>query len=238
VRSPHRVWIEVEKYSRDKVEVEGFELVNPAPEGAAYDTMPFQGILRCAPAGFEIPLGTKVFTNYIASDDLMEVDGVDYYISDPSLIVAYGDVQPYRCIIVQPHEEGFKSEHFIIPEEKKYETTKATVLSSDVDGFSAGDEIEYQKNLDWECLVGSGKFYYIQWTDKIYKRNGELINDFSEINPRKPYTSEGGIWMTNKQEGEPCTDGLYKGQRVLVTARQHIRNGGYIHKEFIGGCYN
>jgi hypothetical protein len=235
LKSHKRVWIRVD-LDENRTVGDSVKLYNPVAEGSIYESLPYRGVLEVAPEGFKIPIGEVVYVNYQAIDDHAKIDGVDYYICEPDLIVAWGKRQKaFNCLIVEPISDKIKSEWLIIPDDPKNPVTMGKVLSSDIKGFKKGDMIEYEKNIDWECLIGLKKLYYIQLHEKIYKKNGKLCNDYNEITPREEFTIVNGIYRENPEKFYRVVDGKYKGKAIVLDNGNFIKTKRYVNSRHVAG---
>lgn len=230
----------------------GFEFYHPDNEGDIYQNKPFHGVLTNAPKGSTIPVGETVYMHYQSFDTATKIDGEWYYIIKDDAILGYGDIndiKAYKNIIVEPiKEEGKKSKVTLdlsadglidavagkaIP---KSFTSKAKVIavSDEIDFVSAGDIIEYPKDLDWEFIVNRTIYFYIKWTHQIIRVNGELVNDYNEIIPQPKHIEKFGLILPNEERFNECVEGFFKGKKILVD-RKRIELDKYIKFQFIFG---
>lgn len=231
----------------------GFEFIAPIDEGDEYQSRPFHGELIACPPNSRIPEGETVYVNFKAQEHLEKVDGEDVYIVTEDFIVGWGDIDnitPHKTIIIAPETEKITSDYLILPDYlfENDPTTKATVISSDNewfesvgrDTFQSGDVIEYEKNLDWEFIVNREKHYYIlwtkdtDWTKRIIKRNGELINGYNRVEEKDEWIDRNGIQIPNTDPFYKVLDGEFKGKTVYPE-KKRIELNCFIKSEFIHG---
>jgi hypothetical protein len=226
----------------------GLSLIVDREEGSVSTSLPFHGELVLAPDNSRIPIGETVYMNFKAQETDHKIDGDDYFIVTDDLIVAWGeDKQAYKCITVRPEFQGVESEWLELPDYlfEDQTTTKGNVLSSDnewfeeegLELFNAGDEIVYSKNLDWEYIVNRARSYYIQWTHRIFMRNGELINGYNELAEKDDdWVEKDGLYIPNKKKDRfyDVLRGKFGGLRVLPQEKS-IELGKYIKNEEIFG---
>lgn len=205
-------------------------------EGDTYQNMPFDGILVASPQGSKIKIGEQVFMNHQAIDTLIKINDKPYYYIDESLIVAYGEnKQAFNCVILEPKTEKIESEYLTVIQDDLPDTVKGIVLSSDIEGINKGDEIEYENNVDWEFLLNHKKHYYIKWTENIVKCNGELINNYVEVELMPQYKIRNGIRVPEVDNRRKVHSGEYKGELVYLDRSSTVVNNKYIKSSAICG---
>lgn len=244
-------YIKVDLESADKIVTDsGFELYAPREEGDTYQSMPFHGELVNAPKFSHIPIGETVYLDFKAIDTLHKEGGDAYYIVEDNLIVAYGDIKnlkAYKSIIVDPENKKIESDYLHLPDFLFHGqvTTSGTVITADNDWLGmdetdcdaklyAGDKIEYSKNLDWEFFVNRKRHYYIKWPDRIFKVNGKLINDYTELAEKEEYIERNGIRVPNNSPYYRAIGGKFAGCEILPE-KPRIESEKYIRNRFIQG---
>lgn len=178
--------IRVDMRSNEHVKFGDVELYRPAVEGDSYGAKPFHGILEGSISG-GLPVGTKVFVQYHAIDDHILIDGLDYYITSPDNVVAYeedGEIKAHRTLLIEHVEkEKISSPLIDVIQYDKSPETKARVISSDIDGISAGDIIEYKPGLDWEYSIKQVPHFFIsrQYSKFIFRINALLTSSWLSV---------------------------------------------------------
>jgi hypothetical protein len=228
----------------------GVKLYMPEDEGDIYQSKPFMGKLVAAPAKSTIPIGETVYVMYQAYDTLTRLNDKDFYVVTEDLIVGYGDIdniQAYKCVLIDVEEEEHKKLTFDVSDDdymdaitgkpvKRTPTHKAKVLSVDDSSvefeLKRGDSIEYVGGVDWEFFVNRTKKYFIRWTDRIIKRNGELVNGYVQIMHKPKYINRGGILITNDDPTYTVVDGKFSGKRVYLESKR-IELSSYIKTDYI-----
>jgi hypothetical protein len=235
----------------------GLNLYMPDDEGDVYKSKPFHGKLVCAPQNSKIPLGESVYVMYQAIDTLARFDGKSYYIVTEDMIIGWGEpdnINAYKCVLIDVEKKEDKKLDFDLSEDnlidavingsqkKKEPTSRATVISADNDwleserGFTLekGDVIDYEGGLDWEFFVNRKVRYFIKWTDRIVKRNGEMVNRYNEVKPKEKYKTVNGIVLPNNEQTYETVDGEFKGKRIFIEEKR-LELGKYIKSDYIHG---
>lgn len=252
----HTYYLEVDLRGNDWMETKsGMDVFIPDEAGDVYQSKPFLGKLVAAPAKSTIPLGETVYVMYQAYDTLTKFGDKDYYIVTDDLIIGYGEpdnITPYKCVLVDVAPQEKKKR--IITEvtddimmdavggvkDKKIPPHKATVIASDNSKhnlgakFNAGDEIEYVGGVDWEFFVNRKVRYFIRWTDRIIKRNGRMINNYIEVEPKARHISRGGIVLSNPDPSFKVIKGKFRGKRVYIVGKR-LELGAYVKTDFVLG---
>lgn len=229
----------------------GTKLYMPDEEGDIYQSKPFYGKLVAAPHFNTIPIGETVYVMYQAYDSLSKFNGKDYYIVTDDMIIGWGDednIQPYKCVLIDVEEKDSKSIVTDVSEDMlmdavmgkrdKNHTTKATVIASDNKNLDIqlkeGDEIEYEKDLDWEFFVNRKKRYFIRWVDRIIKRNGRMVNNYVEVRERPKHIEKDGILRPNPQKYFEAVKGKFRGKKIYIEERR-LEMNSYVKTDFILG---
>ena len=94
-------------------------------------------------------------------------------------------------------------------------------------------KIEYENNVDWEFLLNHTPHYYIQWTHCIIKCNGELINDFVEVERAPQKEERNGIELPTYDKRYKAVTGEYGGHWLYLQNGTPIKNKKYINPDYI-----
>lgn len=218
----------VEPYIDDKFIDDSGLFVMPE-EGSEYNQLAERGTMLQCPSG-NIPEGAEVLFHYHAWGEnassepyanYFEYEGKKLLSFPESYIKMYKDEtgeHPIDCIFIEhkKKEEGFGA----FKEEVNVDGV-GIVTHSSSDEYAVGDEVEFFKNADFEIHTGGDKMYYIQYPNLIYRKNGELVNDWNKIKEYKDYVNVNGLLMK---------------QVPLPKANIHVRRVNYdkvkTYKEF------
>lgn len=235
----------------------GMTFYHPDNEGDSYQNKPFHGIIDALPATSKLKKGDTVYMNYQCSDTATKFKDTWYYIINDQDIVAKnldGVHVAYKSVLVEPNKvekEKIITEYSesllydaIIHGKKEdtLHTTSAVVIDCDNEwlelelGFklNKGDIIEYQKNLDWGYFVNRTEKFYIKWPQYIIRVNGELVNNYIQIEPKEQYIVKNNLSIPNPERFHKCVDGKFAGKMVLVEDK-NIQIKSFIKTDFVYG---
>ena len=201
MKAINRVIVEPDLTDKEIDKKTGLHVVGE--EGSEYNQLAERGTMVECPSG-NIPEGAEVLFHYHAwGENASSEPYANYFEHEGKKLISFPEQyirmyidetgeHPIDCIFIEhkKEEEGFGA----FKEEITVEGV-GIVTHSSSEEYAVGDEVSFFKNADFEIQTGGDKLYYIQYPNLIYRKNGELVNDWNKVKEYTDYVNVNGLLM-------------------------------------------